>query len=41
MGIDWIVGSANVSFTGYTSTRAGMIAHASDHPLVYADADFR
>ena len=38
MGIDWIMGTQHVQFTGYTSVRHGLVRRASDHPLVYADA---
>jgi hypothetical protein len=40
MGVDWILGTTTLSFTGYTSTRQPPIDRATDHPLVYADVGF-
>jgi endonuclease/exonuclease/phosphatase family metal-dependent hydrolase len=37
MGIDWIVGTSDVSFSGYISTKQSPIDRASDHRLVYAN----
>jgi endonuclease/exonuclease/phosphatase family metal-dependent hydrolase len=37
MGIDWIVGTSDVTFDGYTSTRHSPINRASDHSMVYAN----
>jgi hypothetical protein len=34
-GIDWIFGS-DVQFSGYVSTRAGVVPRTTDHPFVYA-----
>ncbi len=36
--IDWIVGSADVSWSGYTVNRGGLVRHTSDHPFVAATA---
>lgn len=40
MGIDWIVGTADVTFSNYQSTRQALIGRASDHPLVSTDIAF-
>ena len=37
MEIDWIVGTPDVGFSGYTSTKRAPINRASDHRMVYAD----
>jgi endonuclease/exonuclease/phosphatase family metal-dependent hydrolase len=37
MEIDWIVGTSDIAFSGYTSTRDAPINRASDHRLVYTD----
>jgi len=37
-GIDWIFGSSVIEFSNYSSTRAGLVQRASDHPYVVADA---
>jgi endonuclease/exonuclease/phosphatase family metal-dependent hydrolase len=37
MEIDWIVGTSDVTFDSYTSTRRSPINRASDHRMVYAD----
>jgi endonuclease/exonuclease/phosphatase family metal-dependent hydrolase len=37
MEIDWIVGTSDVGFSGYKSTRRSPINRASDHRMVYAD----
>ena len=36
--IDWIFGSYDVGFTGYTEKRGSLVKKTTDHPLVYADA---
>ncbi len=36
--IDWIVGSPEIAWSGYTALRGGLVAHTSDHPLVAATA---
>ena len=36
--IDWIVGSPDIRWSGYTATRGGLVARTSDHPLVAATA---
>jgi endonuclease/exonuclease/phosphatase family metal-dependent hydrolase len=41
MGIDWIVGTSDVTFSGYISTRHSPIDRASDHSMVYADIALR
>lgn len=38
MRIDWILGSADVSFSGYVADRSRFVARTSDHPLVASDA---
>jgi hypothetical protein len=38
LGIDWIFGSLDLEFTSHVRTRAGLVARASDHPIVVADA---
>lgn len=38
MGIDWIFGTLDLEFTNHVRTRAGLVARASDHPIVVADA---
>jgi murein DD-endopeptidase MepM/ murein hydrolase activator NlpD/endonuclease/exonuclease/phosphatase family metal-dependent hydrolase len=35
--IDWILGTPTLAFAGFTSTRAGGLQEASDHPLIYTD----
>jgi len=37
MPVDWIFGSNRVRFTGYAAIDSGIIAQASDHPLVVAE----
>lgn len=37
MPVDWIFGSERVTFTSYAAIDSGVIARASDHPLVVAD----
>jgi endonuclease/exonuclease/phosphatase family metal-dependent hydrolase len=37
MPVDWIFGSERLRFTSYTAIDSGIIARASDHPLVVAD----
>jgi len=41
IGIDWIVGTSDVRFSGYISTRHSPIDRASDHRMVYADVELR
>jgi type I phosphodiesterase/nucleotide pyrophosphatase/endonuclease/exonuclease/phosphatase family protein len=36
--IDWIMGTPDVTFTGYTARRDALVKKASDHPFIYADA---
>jgi hypothetical protein len=36
--IDWIVGSPEISWSGYTVNRGGLVRWTSDHPLVAATA---
>lgn len=36
--IDWIVGSPDISWSGYTVNRGGLVRWTSDHPLVAATA---
>lgn len=38
LGIDWIFGTLDIEFTRHVRTRAGLVARASDHPIVVADA---
>jgi endonuclease/exonuclease/phosphatase family metal-dependent hydrolase len=38
LGIDWIFGTTDIEFTSHVRTRAGLVARASDHPIVVADA---
>jgi endonuclease/exonuclease/phosphatase family metal-dependent hydrolase len=38
LGIDWIFGTTDLEFTSHVRTRAGLVARASDHPIVVADA---
>ena len=38
MGIDWIVGSAQVGFADYHAVRGGLVGRTSDHPFVWASA---
>ncbi|MFT4008468.1 MAG: hypothetical protein QM655_00340 [Nocardioidaceae bacterium] len=37
-GIDWIYGSYDVPFSGYTKLRNALVKKTSDHPLIWADA---
>jgi len=37
MPVDWIFGSDRITFSGYAAIDSGVIARASDHPLVVAD----
>ena len=41
MGIDWILGTPDVAFSGYISTRQAPIDRASDHSMIYADVALR
>ena len=34
--IDWILGTPQARFTGYTATKDGLVSKTTDHPLVYA-----
>ena len=36
--IDWIVGSPEIAWSGYTVNRGGLVSWTSDHPLVAATA---
>ncbi|WP_028642541.1 alkaline phosphatase family protein [Nocardioides sp. URHA0020] len=36
--IDWVMGTGDIAFSGYTSRRDTLVKKASDHPLVYAAA---
>lgn len=38
MGIDWILGSPNVTFTDHARVSGGLVARTSDHPFVWAVA---
>lgn len=38
LGIDWIFGTTDMEFTRHVRTRSGLVARASDHPIVVADA---
>lgn len=38
MQVDWIFGTTDMSFSGYTVMRAAPIPRITDHALVYADA---
>jgi endonuclease/exonuclease/phosphatase family metal-dependent hydrolase len=38
LGIDWIFGTTDLEFTSHLRTRSGLVARASDHPIVVADA---
>lgn len=38
--IDWIVGSPEISWSGYRVARGGLVGRTSDHPLVTATATF-
>jgi endonuclease/exonuclease/phosphatase family metal-dependent hydrolase len=38
MGIDWILGSPQVSFAEHRSVRGGLVSRTSDHPFVWASA---
>lgn len=37
-GIDWIYGSYDVQFSGYTKLRNALVKKTTDHPLIWADA---
>ena len=41
MGIDWIFGTKDISFSGYRRLRGGIISRATDHPMIVADAELR
>ncbi len=36
--IDWIMGSPQVSFSGYTALKDALVRKTTDHPMVYATA---
>ncbi|MEZ5091606.1 alkaline phosphatase family protein [Nocardioides sp.] len=36
--VDWVMGSSDVRWTGYTDRRDWVVSKATDHPLVFADA---
>lgn len=37
-GVDWVFGSKGVTFSGYVVDRSSLVARASDHPLIVAEA---
>jgi hypothetical protein len=37
--IDWVMGTPQARFTGYTANRETILGRTSDHPLVYATAE--
>lgn len=37
MDVDWIFGSSTMAFSGFVSTKAGLVSRATDHPFVAAD----
>lgn len=37
MDVDWIFGSSAIAWSNFVSTKAGLVARATDHPLVVAD----
>jgi endonuclease/exonuclease/phosphatase family metal-dependent hydrolase len=39
MGIDWIFGTTDISFSDYRRLRGGLISRATDHPLIVADTE--
>lgn len=38
MKVDWVMGTSDIAWTGYTTLEQGAIKRASDHALVYATA---
>jgi endonuclease/exonuclease/phosphatase family metal-dependent hydrolase len=38
-GIDWIFGTKNIGFSGYRRIQGGLVARATDHPAIVADAE--
>ncbi|GAW50423.1 MULTISPECIES: endonuclease/exonuclease/phosphatase family protein [unclassified Nocardioides] len=38
MDVDWIFGSTGIVFSGFLSTKAGVVPRATDHPFVMSDA---
>jgi endonuclease/exonuclease/phosphatase family metal-dependent hydrolase len=41
IGIDWIFGTDDFTFSGYQKLRGGLLARATDHPMIVADAELR
>jgi endonuclease/exonuclease/phosphatase family metal-dependent hydrolase len=39
VGIDWIFGTDDFTFSGYRKLRGGLLARATDHPMIVADAE--
>jgi endonuclease/exonuclease/phosphatase family metal-dependent hydrolase len=39
IGIDWIFGTRDLSFSGYHKLRGGILGRATDHPMLVADAE--
>jgi endonuclease/exonuclease/phosphatase family metal-dependent hydrolase len=39
IGIDWIFGTTDIAFSDYRRLRGGLIARATDHPVIVADAE--
>ncbi|WP_395693872.1 endonuclease/exonuclease/phosphatase family protein [Nocardioides sp.] len=37
VGVDWILGTPDVSFDRFVVQRGGLVARTSDHPFLYAD----
>ena len=37
MDVDWIFGSAAITWSNFVSTKAGLVTQATDHPIVVAD----
>jgi endonuclease/exonuclease/phosphatase family metal-dependent hydrolase len=38
MDVDWIFGSTGIVFSGFLSTKSGVVPRATDHPFVMSDA---
>ncbi len=38
MAIDWIFGSASITFANHNRVKGGLVSRATDHPLIWADA---
>jgi endonuclease/exonuclease/phosphatase family metal-dependent hydrolase len=41
LGIDWIFGTTDIRFTGYSHARGPLAQHTSDHPMILATARAR